>query len=117
MQVGLQSAVSGIQAFATKIANNANNVENLNTQGFERGRVVLSSQLPQGVKADLERVAAPVPMVAKRADQCLLMVEQSDVDLGEEVVDLMINTHGYKANLKTVQTADALMQTVLDITA
>ena len=45
------------------------------------------------------------------------MVEQSNVDLGEEFVDMMINTHGFKANLKTVQATDALMQAVLDIKA
>ena len=117
MITGIQSAVSGLQAYAIKIANNANNIANVNTGGFKRDRVVLSAQAPQGVKADVEQVSTPGPMVAEQSDQGLVMVEQSNVDLGEEFVDMMINTHGFKANLKTVQATDALMQAVLDIKA
>jgi flagellar basal-body rod protein FlgC len=117
MIAGIQSAVSGLQAYTTKIANNANNIANVNTEGFKRDRVVLSTQAPQGVKADVEQVNTPGPMVAEQSDQGLVMVEQSNVDLGEEFVDVMISTHGFKANLKTVQAADALMQAVLDIKA
>lgn len=117
MIAGLQSAVSGLQAYSTKIANNANNIANVNNEGFKRDRVVLSAQTPQGVKADVEQVNIPGPMVAEQADQGLMMVEQSNVDLGEEFVDLMINTHGFKANLKAVQATDTLMQAVLDIKA
>ena len=114
---GIQTAVSGLQAYTTKIANNANNIANVNTESFKRDRVALSAQAPRGVKADVEQVNAPGPMVAEQSDQGLVMVEQSNVDLGEEFVDLMINAHGFKANLKTVQTADVLMQAVLDIKA
>jgi len=34
MIAGIQSALSGLQAVATKIENTANNVTNMNTDGF-----------------------------------------------------------------------------------
>jgi flagellar basal-body rod protein FlgC len=45
------------------------------------------------------------------------MIEQSNVDLGEELPDMMLNMHGYKANLKTLQAASEMMQGLLDIKA
>ena len=116
MIAGLQSAVSGLQAYTTKIANNANNIANVNTEGFKRERAVLSAQSPQGVNVQIEQVDIPKPMVAELSGQGMV-VDQSNVDLGEEFVDVMVNTHGFKANLKTIQAADTLMQAVLDIKA
>ncbi len=117
MVAGIQSAVSGLRAFTTKIENNANNVANLNTEGFKKDRVVLSAQVPQGVKAAVEQVDAPGAIVAKQTGQGMEMVELSNVNLGEELPEMMLNMHGYKANLKTLQAADEMMQGLLDIKA
>lgn len=117
MIAGIQAALSGVQAFTTKIENNAHNVANLNTEGFKKDRVVLSAQVPQGVKAAVEQVDTPGSFIAEQTDQGIEMIEQSNVDLGEEMPDMLINTQGYKANLKTLQAADEMMQTVLDIKA
>ncbi len=117
MIAGIQSALSGLRAFAARIENNANNVANLNTEGFKRDRVVLSTQLPQGVSVSVEQVDAPGLFVAEQTERGLEMIEQSNVDLSEEFPDMMLNRHGYRANLKTLQAADEMMQTLLDITA
>lgn len=117
MITGIQSALSGLQAFTTKIENNAHNVANQNTERFKKDRVVLSEQAPQGVRATVEQVNSPGSVIAEQTGQGVEMIEQSNVDLGEEFSDLMLNTHGYKANLKTLQTADEMKQTVLDIKA
>jgi len=117
MIAGIHSALSGLQALTTKIENNANNVANLNTEGFKKDRVVLSTQTPQGVQAVVEQVDTPGPFVAEQTDQGVEMVEQSNVDLSEEFPEMMLNAQGYKANLKTLQAADDMMQTVLDIKA
>jgi flagellar basal-body rod protein FlgC len=117
MIAGIQSASSGLQAFTTKIENNANNVANMNTDGFKKDRVILSAQSPQGVKATMERVDAPGSFVAELTDQGYEMIEQSNVDLGEEMPEMLLNKHGYTANLKTLQTADQMMQSLLDIKA
>lgn len=117
MVAGVQSALSGLQAFATKIENTANNVANMNTDGFKKNRVVLSAQYPQGVKAHIEQVDAHEPFTAGITRQGYGMVEPSNVDLSEEVPEMLLNTHGYTANIKTLQVADQMMQSVLDIKA
>jgi flagellar basal-body rod protein FlgC len=117
MIAGIQSALSGLQAFAKKNENGANNVANMNTDGFEKTRVVLSSQYPQGVKATSERVDTPGPLVDEMTDQGYEMIEQSNVDLGEEIPGMLLNNHGYTSNIKTLQAADQMMQNLLDIKA
>ena len=114
---GIQSALSGLQAFSEKIENNANNIANMNTDGFKKNRVVLSAQYPQGVKTTLEKVEAPGSFVAEMTGQGYEMVQQSNVDLGDEIPDMLLNKHGYAANIKTLQAADQMMQSVLDIKA
>ena len=42
-------------------------------------------------------------------------VEQSNVDLASEVTDMTINSNFYKANLKTIQTEDRMVGSLLDI--
>ena len=117
MIAGIQSALSGLRAFATKIENNANNIANMNTDGFKKDRVVLSAEAPQGVKATVEQIDAPGSVIAEPTDQGYEMIEQSNVDLGEEIPEMLLNKHGYTANLKTLQTADQMMQSLLDIKA
>ena len=114
---GVQSALSGLQAFTTKIEKNANNIANMNTDGFKKDRVLLSAQAPQGVKATVEQVDEPGAMVAEPSDQGEVMTELSNVDLGEEIPDMLLNSHGYAPNLKSLRAAVDMMQCVLDIKA
>lgn len=117
MIAGIQSALSGLQAYTRKVENNANNVANVNPLGFKKNRVLLAEQAPQGVRASVEQVDTPGAMVAEQTSRGTEMVELSNVDIGEEFPDMMRNVHGYKANLKTVQAADAMLQGLLDIKA
>lgn len=41
----------------------------------------------------------------------------SQVDLTREITEMLLNERGFEANIKTLQTADTLMQTLLDIRA
>ena len=42
-------------------------------------------------------------------------VEQSNVDLSNELVNLIIAQRNYQANSKTIETADTIQQTILNI--
>ncbi len=114
---GVQSALSGMQAFSTKIAKSANNIANMNTDGFKKDRVLLSAQASQGVTATVEQVDEPGAMVAAPGDQGEAVTELSNVDLVEEIPDMLVSGHGYAANLKSLRVADEMMQSVLDIKA
>ncbi|WP_028581119.1 flagellar basal body rod C-terminal domain-containing protein [Desulfogranum japonicum] len=114
---GLNSALSGLQAVGTKVENNANNVANLNSDGFKKGRVILSERAPQGVKANFEKVNTPGSYQIEETNNGQEMVEKSNVDLGEEMPEMIMNKHTYSANLKTIETVDEMMGQLLNTKA
>lgn len=111
----VQAALSGLQAYQTRLANNANNVANANTDGFKKSRVLLHEQQPQGVRASVEKVDSPGSQVQQQTSEGYDFVELSNVDLGEELTDQMVNRHTFSANLKTLQIADEMTQSLIDI--
>ncbi len=111
----IQSALSALHAFGTKINANANNIANSNTEGYKRTRVTLADMQPQGVKPTVEKTTNSGPQVYDQTPQGFELIELSNVDLGRELPEMMLNTHYYTANLKTLQTTDELLSSVLDI--
>ncbi len=115
MLSSIQSAMSALQAFGKKIESNANNIANSNTEGYKRTRVVLSEMDPNGVKTKVEKTTNPGTMIYDQTPKGFEMIEQSNVDLGRELPEMMLNTHFYEANIKTLQAADELTSSILDI--
>lgn len=109
-----QSALSGLQAFGTKIQSNSNNIANASTDGFKRTRVILESTQPHGVKAQVEKVDSPGPKVFQEGAEGPDLVELSNVDLGRELPEMYLNSQMYKANLKTLQTVDNMLGHLLE---
>lgn len=113
----LSSAVSGLTANTTKLAVSANNTANINTDGFKKSRVSLEDAQPQGVQATVEKMDSPGPVVLEQTEQGETMVEKSNVELTEEITSQMLAEYGFKANLKTIQTTDEMLGSLLDIKA
>jgi flagellar basal-body rod protein FlgC len=109
----MQSALSGLSAYSTKVSSNANNIANVNTEGFKKSRVLLSNAEPQGVQAQAQRVETPGPMTYEQTSKGLELVEQSNVDLGEELPQMSLNARFYQANLKTLQVTDEMLGSLL----
>jgi flagellar hook protein FlgE len=42
-------------------------------------------------------------------------VEESNVDLSQELVNLIIAQRNYQANAKTIETSDAVTQTIINL--
>jgi flagellar basal-body rod protein FlgC len=112
-----QSALSALQAFGTGIHSNANNIANSITDGFKRTRVTQTTMEPQGVQATVEKINGEGPRVYKETNNGLELIEQSNVDPASELTDMGINSTLYKANLKTIQTSDRMLASLLDIKA
>jgi len=106
MLSSIQSAMSALQAFGKKIESNANNIANSNTEGYKH---------PNGVKTKVEKTTNPGTMIYDQTPKGFEMIEQSNVDLGRELPEMMLNTHFYEANIKTLQAADELTSSILDI--
>ena len=113
----IQSALSGLQAYSLATEATANNVANLNTNGFKKDRVTLSAQTPQGVSATVGKDNTSGGYALEATSQGDQMVEQSNVDIGQEMTSMMINKAAFNANIKSLQTADQMTQSLLDIVA
>jgi flagellar basal body rod protein FlgG len=114
---GVHAALSGLQALTTRVEKNANNIANMHSEGFKKDRVLLSERHPQGVEAIVDKIHSPGSYVAEMTERGYAMVEQSNVDLVEEIPELLRNNNGYSANLKTLQAVDQMTRNLLDIKA
>ncbi len=114
---GVAASLSALQAYGTRMANNGNNIANMNTEGFKKGRVLLRDQQPEGVRAGHEKVNTPGPRIMEETGNGAEMIEQSNVDLSEELPEMMVNQHAFSANLKTLQAVDEMTKSLLDIKA
>ncbi|MFT5702063.1 MAG: flagellar hook protein FlgE [Desulforhopalus sp.] len=111
------SALSGLQTFATRVQSNANNVANANTNDFKRTRVINTTVDPTGVRAQVEKVDTPGPTVYEETSNGFDQVELSNVDLGVEIPDMNLNSTMYKANLKTIETVNEMTGELLKLKA
>lgn len=111
------SAMSALQAFGTKLNSNANNIANIQSEGFKKTRVINQSTENQGVQAIVDKVNTPGNMVLEETTEGTEMIELSNVDMAEELTDSTLNTRFYEANLKTIKAEDELTQSVLDLRA
>ncbi|MGE4560739.1 MAG: flagellar basal body rod C-terminal domain-containing protein, partial [Desulfobulbus sp.] len=117
MLSAIDSAVSGLQAYSLKTQATANNVANLNTDGFKRDVVTLSSRAPQGVSANVSKDRSPGALVEEPTSDGMEMVEQSNADLVREMPDMIVEKNGFSANIKTLQTTDQMTKTLIDLKA
>lgn len=110
---GINTSLSALQAFQKRVDVAANNIANASTPGHKKNTVALQSQ-QQGVSATVERGETPGPLVEEESAGGIILVEQSNVDLAEEIPNLMLGKRMYQANLKSLQTADEMFKTLLD---
>jgi flagellar hook protein FlgE len=93
------SALSALRAFGTGLDVTANNIANMNTPGFKPTSAVMNEDPNGGVKVTLSRS------------------QVAEVDLAKEMTDMMIEKLGVQANIKSLQTADQTLKSLIDIKA
>ncbi|MBT8333654.1 MAG: flagellar biosynthesis protein FlgC [Desulfobacterales bacterium] len=112
-----QSALSGLQAFGTKLHSNANNVANSSTEQFKRTRVLLGTDTSHRVATQVEKVLTPGTEMYAQTSKGEELVELSNVDLADELTEMNLNKTLYKANLKTIQVTDDMLGSLLKLKA
>lgn len=75
----------------------------------------LSSVEPQGVQAQAQRVETPGAMSYEEISKGMALVEQSKVNLGEELPQMSLNARFYEANPKTLQVTDEMLGSLLKV--
>ena len=127
MDVSLTASLSALDAYAVSQQVTANNVANMNTEGFNASRVTMEDVANQGGVAvqEIRETSAAPPMVPSQqllevqgqVVQEQAYVEGSNTDVGREMVNLMVNQRAYEANAAVVRTQEEMVGTVLDISA
>lgn len=117
MITGRYSSFSGLRAYGLRLQNNANNIANMKTDGFKKGRVLLSEEKPTGVKATYERLDTPGPVLPEETTEGTARAEQSNVELAEEFPEMSVNARAFQANIRSLRAMDEMDDTLLDLKA
>jgi len=110
------AAMSGLQAASLKLRVSANNVANVNTDGYQRQQVTTQAGT-YGVEVKVEKVSAVEPTNNVQAGGQLRLDTPSNVDIAEEVLEMKAAENLFEANLKTLNTSDNMLGRILDIEA
>ena len=111
----LNSAISALQAHVKKLGVTAHNIANVNTEGYKKYRATMEEDAFGGVRVNIRRVETPGHPYEILEDGQPTTKETSNVDLTQEIPNLMIARRGYEANIKTIQTEEKMLGTLLDI--
>ncbi|MBI5847786.1 MAG: hypothetical protein HZB31_07550 [Nitrospirae bacterium] len=90
-------SVSALSAYLTRLNVTANNVANMNTEGFKPSNAMLNTMSDGGVSATIRQLDVP------------------EVDLAGEMVDLIVTEIAFKANIKAIRMEDEITGSILDI--
>ncbi len=104
-------ALTALRAFERKNDVIANNIANVNTDGFKKIRADMIQTTLPGVAISTQQINTPGDTVTING----LERETSNVNTEEELMALMVNQRGYEANLLTVKTTQEMQGTLFDI--
>lgn len=122
----IDTSVSALNALSTRAQVTANNIANVNTDGFKASRADLETGYGgQGVQVSaITQDTSTGPMVQSllpvenpatgRIETEYQWVEGSNTDISREMVNLMTTERAYQANATTIRTWDEMIGTVLD---
>ena len=111
----VNGTLSALQAYKKSMGVTANNIANVNTEGFKKSRATMNEGANGGVEVAVNMVNTPGHRYKEIDGDQMVDRETSNVNLEEEIPDLMVTKRTYEANLKVLQTRDKMLGTTLDI--
>jgi len=115
MMTNVSSNLSALRAYGTKMGVIADNLANVNTDGYKKNRAVLKEGPNQSVAVDIQQVDTPGAVYERYEGHERVEKETSNVDLAEELPAMMTTQHAYTANLKVLQARDEVLGSLLDV--
>ncbi len=121
---GINSSYSGLQANQVRMDVSANNVANVNTDGFKAATVQTSdaayiNDIGQGTRVSSvyspQRPGAPVALEAGAAGNSSGVQEMSNTDLAVETIKQMNARNAYGVNTAAFRASDEVNQTLLNL--
>jgi flagellar basal-body rod protein FlgC len=125
----INTAISGLNAASRRLENSSNNIANqFSTSTILNGQTVNKPFTPIEVQ-QVSLETGGVSTVLKEKDPASVtfydpsnpqaneqgLVDFPNVDTAQELIGQQIAAYDYRANLKTIQTADKMQQKLLDI--
>jgi flagellar basal-body rod protein FlgC len=106
-------ALSGMTVATARLGRSAQNVANINTDGFQAEREVAREQAGGGVTSTHGPTYAPAPLYQRDGRE----VSGSNTDVISETVEQLGAAQQFKASLALLRTQDEMTKSVLDIKA
>ena len=115
MNNSIDFTLSGLYAHRKKMDVTANNIANINTDGFKKSRVVFEEKAVGGVEVDIQKIETPGNPIHYKEGEKVMHTETSNVDYAQEAVSMIMANTGSEANLRALQTEDEMLGSLLDI--
>lgn len=111
----ISSNISALNALGKKLGVHSNNIANSGTDEFKKSRAVIESNQNGSVEVEIQRIERHGPIINEMVDDKIVERELSNVDLTEEIPQLISTQRDFEANLKTIETKEEMLGSVLDI--
>ena len=111
----VNGSISALKAFGKKMGVTSDNVANVASEEFKKSRAILTEGAHSEIRVDIEKSEAPGPIVTEIEDGKMVERELSNVDLAEEIPQSIIAQRSFEANLKSIQTQEETLDSLLDI--
>lgn len=112
---GINASLSALTAVQKKVESTANNIANVNSDGYKKTKVTLTEAAPQGVTASVQRIDTPGNQVLEQTGNGQQMVEKSNVEMTEEIPSLILSRRAFQANLKVIESQNEMLGSLIDI--
>jgi len=110
----MRIAINGLADSKLRLDVTANNLANINTDEFKSSRVTSQEASPYGVTQHIDSLEHPG---FQYVDEQGNLIESSNTDLVQEVVNMMLAEYSFKFNSSAIKTSDSLLGALLDIKA
>jgi flagellar basal-body rod protein FlgC len=102
-------------AYGKKMAIHADNIANMNSEGFQKSDAIITQSHDQNVSIERQPVEPFIRPISGAEPTEEIQNNSNDVDLAEEIVGLEISQTGYDANLAVIKTVDEMEGSLLDV--
>lgn len=115
---GLNAATSALRAHSTVMDVAANNIANLNTQGYLAKSATLQEKSPYGVQvASIRATDNPLHLRDVYYNSVSYAEKMNNVELSKERLSEITSLRTYQANAKTIRVVDEMLGTLINIKA
>ncbi len=109
------NSLTALRAFSTRMEVTANNIANMQSEGYRKKKALLQETSNGGVKAEVVRIENPASSIAQAEKGSEAQQDRSNEDLAEEISEMIVTKHGYSANLEAIKAQDDMVGEALNI--